>query len=224
MKQTAATIEYIERDVKAMERAEPQTAFLLKRLKRHHAPTYRKSLLTAYYSLQLARALGFTREEQTVLFRTALLQDIGKLHISRDILDSRNRLYQGAVWQMQAHPKYSADILQTFIASGEVDGEAVLQHHENLDGTGYPSALNWKSITLNARILRIAGSYTELTDAQGAGRLGPREAMEELYCWSDVLYDADLVELMNHLIRQTTTEDAVKGDGAHELAARNRKS
>ncbi|WP_158289703.1 HD-GYP domain-containing protein [Paenibacillus flagellatus] len=224
MRTTVATVEQIEQDVKALERREPQVAFLLKRLKRHHAPTYRQSLLTAHYSLQLAQALGFDGNECRVLYRTALLHDIGKLHVSRELLDSRHRLYQGDVWKLQEHPKHGADILAAMIADGSVDGEAVLHHHENLDGTGYPFGLTWKAISLNARIIRLASNYTDMTDAQTSLGLSHEEALEELYAWSDVLFDADLVELMNHLFRERMRDEKRKGEIAYDVVKRNRKS
>lgn len=218
-------LELIEQQVAALERREPQTSFLLRRLKRHHAPTYRQSLLTAHYALQLAMALGYTEEEQLVLFRTALLHDIGKLHTARDVLDNRHRLYEGALLQLQEHPKHGASILESYIAGGKVDGEAILHHHENLDGTGYPFGLTWKSISLSARILRIASNFTALTDDRTSIGLSSQEALEELYCWSDVLFDAELVELMNHLYReQAETKREKEGVGYDVSVIRNRKS
>jgi putative nucleotidyltransferase with HDIG domain len=217
--------ELIEQQAAAMAPREPQADFLLKRLKRHHAPTYQQSLLTAHYALELAKALGYTDKEQQVLYRTALLHDIGKLHISRDILDNRHRLYDGALLQLQEHPKLGADILESFIASGAVDGEAVLHHHENLDGTGYPFGLTWKSISLNARVLRIVSNYTTLTDERTSIGLSHHEALEELYCWSDVLFDAELVELMNHLYRERVQPKRDKEDAGYDVSVkRNRNS
>lgn len=204
-------LEYLEQQTAGLEKHEPETVFLLKRLKRHHLPTYRQSLLTAYYARRLGEALGYDDDRLSLLHRTALLHDIGKLHIENEILDNRHRLYGGALWKLQEHPQYGARILEPWIAVGEIDGEAVLHHHENLDGTGYPFGLTWKSISRNARILRIAGNFTTLTDAQTSIGLSGREALEELYCWSDVLFDAELLELMNRLVSSTESEQSGKG-------------
>lgn len=217
--------ERIEQQVAVLERSEPHTSFLLKRLKRHHAPTYRQSLLTAHYALQMAKGLNYSEKEQLVLYRTALLHDIGKLHVAREVLDNRHRSFRETQLQLQEHPKHGAAILETFIARGDIDGDTVLHHHENLDGTGYPFGLTWKSISLNARILRVAGNYTTMTDDRTSIGLSSREALEELYCWSDVLFDAELVELMNHLFRGQDETNRVKGDGRYaDPAARNRNS
>lgn len=218
-------MELLEQRTAVLERQEPQTSFLLKRLKRHHLPTYRQSLLTAHYALLMAEALNYTEEEKQVLYRTALLHDIGKLHIGRDILDNRTRLYEGMLWKLQEHTKYGADILQSFADRGAVDREAVLHHHENLDGTGYPFGLNWKSLSLNARVLRIASNFTAMTDTQVSVGLSEQEALEELYCWSDVLFDAELVELLNRLYREQRQQIQREREVVpHEIVKRNRNS
>ncbi|MCL6458693.1 MAG: hypothetical protein K6T85_11865 [Gorillibacterium sp.] len=79
-----------------------------------------------------------------------------------------------------------------------VDGEAVLQHHENLDGTGYPHGLVWEDIGLNARILRVADSFTTMTtvNARTGALTEVESALYELYCWSDIQYDSDLVTVI----------------------------
>lgn len=221
-------LELMEQEVAELVRREPQTAFLLRRLKRHHAPTYRQSLLTAYYAMQLAKALDYTDDERLVLLRTALLHDIGKLHTAKEALDNRHRLYEGALWELQEHPKHGAVILKSLIESGAVDGEAVLHHHENLDGTGYPFGLTWQSISLNARILKITGNYTAMTDVQDSIGLSPQEAIEQLYTWSDVLFDARLAELMNRLYGDQGRKRQEKGEAAYDYvsvsAKRNRNS
>ncbi|GAA3409976.1 HD-GYP domain-containing protein [Paenibacillus hodogayensis] len=217
-------VEHMEQSVAVWDKQEPEAAFLLKRLKRHHPPTYRQSLMTAHYALLMAEGLSYTDEEKQVLFRTALLHDIGKLHVEKELLDNRSRLYEGALWKLQEHPKHGAAILRSLIEEGAVDGEAVLHHHENLDGTGYPFGLTWKTLSLNARILRIAGNYTTMTDAHTSIGLSHREALEELYCWSDVLFDAELVELLNRLYREQQQNHREREGNGYETVKRNRNS
>lgn len=217
-------LERLEQEAAALTKNEPQTDFLLKRLKRHHLPTYRQSLWTAHYASLLAKALDYSDEEERRLYRTALLQDIGKLHIEADLLDNRHLPSEG-LQRLQEHPKYSAGILEPMIASGAVDEEGVLYHHESLDGTGYPFGLTFDSISRNARILRIADNYAIMTDPQASIGLRHEEALEELYRWSDILFDAGLAELMNELYRG----QRLQGNRGKEMAdyasvKRNRNS
>lgn len=201
------------------ERQEPETGFLLKRLRRHHPETYRISIRTAFYALELALAMQYSEQEARMLYRTALLHDIGKLHLSREHLQNRHRLYDEALWTLQQHPKVSAELLDAYIKEGAVDGEAVLYHHENLDGTGYPFGVTWNELSLNARILRIASNFAEMTEGGSALGRTTDEALEELYCWSDVLFDPDLVDLMNLLYKEPAGH---RREGkAHDLIKRN---
>ncbi|RKN65151.1 HD domain-containing protein [Paenibacillus ginsengarvi] len=216
--------ERLEQEAAAFARNEPQTAFLLKRLKRHHLPTYKLSLMTAYYTRLLAKELFDNDEDVRRLYRTALLQDIGKLHIDADVLDNRYRLYEGEMLRLQEHPKHSANILEPLIESFAVDGEAVLHHHENLDGTGYPFGLTYESISQNARVLRVADTFATLTDRHSSFRLSHEEALEELYRWSDILFDGEVAELMNRLYRDRLQGGPEKGESRYAGAARNRNS
>ncbi|WP_052339358.1 HD-GYP domain-containing protein [Gorillibacterium massiliense] len=170
-----------------------QTYFLLKRLKAHDKFIYEQSLRSAYYSLLLARGLGLSGKEQEVVYRSALLADIGKLQTSLGADDAQEpRL------SILHHPVYSAELLRPMSEQGLVDGDGILHHHENLDGTGYPFGAIWEDISLTARILRVADSFAAMTsvDRKTGSVAGVEEALNELYRWSDVLYDSDLVMLL----------------------------
>jgi HD-GYP domain-containing protein (c-di-GMP phosphodiesterase class II) len=163
---------------------EPTVLFLLRRLRSFEKRSYIQAVRSAYISLDLAKGLKMTQIEQKMIYRTSLLQDVGKMQ--RDETHFLN------------HPIYSVALLQSLIAKSLVDGDAILEHHENLDGTGYPKGLTWESISLNGRILRIADSFASMLSFEG----GSAEvndivlAMEELYRWSDMMYDNDLIELL----------------------------
>ncbi|MDB5054843.1 MAG: metal-dependent phosphohydrolase sub domain protein [Bacilli bacterium] len=114
---------------------DPTVLFLLRRLRSYDVHLYMQTVRTAYFSLELSKGLNLTEEEQEVIYRSALLQDVGKMQQNKtDFLN---------------HPFYSVELLKSFIQDGLVDEEAILQHHENLDGTGYPLGLCWESISLN---------------------------------------------------------------------------
>jgi HD-GYP domain-containing protein (c-di-GMP phosphodiesterase class II) len=173
-----------------------QTAFLLKRMKAHDTYIYEHAARCGYYALLLAQGLGFSSEEQEIIYRSALLQDIGKLQTTHGGVTDRQDAE--TVTDLLRHPLYSVEVLKSLIVRGMIDGEAILQHHENLDGTGYPFQLTWAEISLNARILHVADSFAAMTlhDRRNNRTSGVDQALEELYRWSDIFYDADLVALM----------------------------
>ena len=178
-----------------------ETQFLLNRMRAHDTYIYEHSLRAAYISLLLAQGLGLPAEEQKLIYRSALLMDIGKLQ-TEDIKSAGNETGAsrrgGSKRSDMQHPIFSARLLESMAEAGQIDGEAILHHHENLDGTGYPYGLVWEDIGLNARILRVADSFTTMTSLHPrTGALeGIDAALNELYCWSDIHYDSDLVAVV----------------------------
>lgn len=174
----------------------PQTDFLLKRLRFHDRYIYDHSVRAAYYSLLLAQGLGLSGRDQELVYRSALLMDFGKLQM-REHQGGEVRIGGGTVLD---HPRLTVDALASMAERGLIDREAILAHHENLDGTGYPYGLLWEDISLHARILRVADSFAAMTDrdARSLSPTGIQDALDELYRWSDIQYDGDLVALLCH--------------------------
>jgi HD-GYP domain-containing protein (c-di-GMP phosphodiesterase class II) len=164
---------------------DPAAMFLLRRIRSFDVHLYIQAVRSAYFSMELARGLNMTEQEQIIIYRSALLQDVGKLQ-----QDNTNFLN---------HPVLSVELLQSMIADGLIDQDAILEHHENLDGTGYPAGLNWEKISLSGRILRIADSFASMIkfDRSNGEIHEVGQAMEELYRWGDMMYDTDLVDLMS---------------------------
>jgi HD-GYP domain-containing protein (c-di-GMP phosphodiesterase class II) len=163
---------------------EPAVSFLIRRIRSYDVHLYLQAIRTAYFSMELAKGLNMTEQEQIILYRSALLQDIGKLqHGNTSFLN---------------HPILSVELLQSMIEDGLVDKDAILEHHENLDGTGYPNGLNWEKISLSGRILRLADSFASMIrfDRSNGEVNDVGLAMEELYRWGDMMYDTDLVDLI----------------------------
>ncbi|WP_082651964.1 HD-GYP domain-containing protein [Gorillibacterium timonense] len=189
-----------------------ETSFLLKRLKAHDKFLYEHSLRAAYFSLLLAQGLGLSAREQEIVYRSALLMDFGKLQI----VPSNKRKGQSEPdgHSVLDHPRLTVQAISAMAKAGLVDRDAILAHHENLDGTGYPYGLMWEDISLHARILRVADSFASLTahDARSRSLTGIDNALGELYRWSDIHYDADLVELLCHYYGNDfgRKEDSVK--------------
>jgi HD-GYP domain-containing protein (c-di-GMP phosphodiesterase class II) len=163
---------------------EPAASFLLRRIRSFDVHLYIQAVRSAYFSMELANGLKMTEQEQKIIYRSALLQDIGKLqHGNTSFLN---------------HPILSVELLQSMIEDGLVDRDAILEHHENLDGTGYPNGLNWEKISLAGRILRLADSFASMIrfDRNNGEVNDVGLAMDELYRWGDMMYDTDLVDLI----------------------------
>lgn len=114
----------------------------------------------AELSIKLARLLDEDINE-IELYKAALYHDIGKIMICRSIRDKPAKLTKEEMEVMKLHAKYSAKIVSN---NGESDNVvlAIMLHHENYDGSGYPFKYIGDRTPINSRIIRIADSYAAL--------------------------------------------------------------
>jgi putative nucleotidyltransferase with HDIG domain len=125
--------------------------------------TYRHSMGVATAALGIAKTMNMPEERLHFIRRAALLHDIGKLNVSNAILDKPGKL-DDAEWKaVREHPAIGRRILQRITAFA---GIAVVagEHHEKLDGSGYPNRLTADSLSIESRILSVADVYGALSE------------------------------------------------------------
>lgn len=128
-------------------------------------------------SVMIGRELGMSPAQQTVLGRSGLLHDIGKLGIPQAILDKRGALTEAEWRVMKTHPELGISILS---GTGRITREmlGVLYHHERMDGSGYPHGLASAEIPIEARIVAVADTFDVLTTDRPYRRaVSPTEAL-----------------------------------------------
>ncbi len=125
--------------------------------------TYRHSLGVRDAAIAIGDVLGLDAHRMQVLRRAALLHDIGKLSISNSVLDKPGKLTDAEYTQIKTHPGIGTSILSRVAAFSEI---AVLagEHHEKLDGTGYPFGLRDQHLSIESRILAVADIYGALSE------------------------------------------------------------
>ncbi|MDP2847443.1 MAG: response regulator [Humidesulfovibrio sp.] len=116
----------------------------------------------ARVAVDIGQAMGLGKDELDTLLIAGLLHDIGKIGVHEAILNKRSSLSASEFEQIKSHAIGGHRILENIPFDGPV-AEAVRQHHERFDGTGYPEALSGESILLEARILAVADVYEALT-------------------------------------------------------------
>lgn len=123
--------------------------------------TQRHSHGVAHLAAHLAGEMGFTVPHCEMLRVAGLLHDIGKLHISDSILEAPRALSQTEMSKMRTHSYMTYNILQDI---GELDNIAhwAAQHHERLDGEGYPFRLKSEKLDMESRIISVADVYQAL--------------------------------------------------------------
>ncbi len=151
------------------------------------------SLAVSKYAAMLGRELGLDPEEQDSLQTSALLHDIGKLAISKDILNKDGELTPEEQETLRGHCRTGASIVGNIPEIAHCR-EAVLHHHELYDGSGYPGGLSGAAIPLSARILGVANAFAMMTDPNDSGTsLSPSQALEELKKNAGKKFDPELV-------------------------------
>jgi putative nucleotidyltransferase with HDIG domain len=116
----------------------------------------------AVLSHSLARRVGFDRERIQRLRTGAVLHDIGKIAVPKEVLVKPGPLDPGEQLVIRRHPTAGARILRAVGTALDVV-PCVLYHHERWDGGGYPSGRAQTEIPLEARILAIADSFDAMT-------------------------------------------------------------
>ncbi len=161
-------------------RHEGMVGLLLETLALRDPTAARHAAAVAHYGRELAAAAGLDEHAQAVVHTAGLLHDIGKEALPDHILLGRSELQHAERRLVERHPTDGARLLLRVEGLGEV-ANAVLAHHERIDGRGYPDGLAGDDIPVTARILAIAEAYDVLT-APDSYRipLGAAEAEDEL--------------------------------------------
>ena len=132
----------------------------------------------------------------------ALVHDIGKINIPAEILSKPSKLNDMEFSLIKNHPKIGYDILRKIDFSWPV-AKIVLQHHEKIDGSGYPQGLKGEKILLEAKIIGVA----DVVEAMSSHRpyrpaLGIDKALEEISQNKGILYDPEVVDTCIRLFKE----------------------
>lgn len=158
------------------------------------------SLRVAAYTLELAKNLNISPEDQERIYYIALLHDIGKIGIPDRILNKPGKLTPEEIEVIRRHPAIGGEILKDFKSlPGISDGARY--HHERYDGTGYNEGLKGEEIPFFARIICVADSYDTMAGGRrySASR-DPDFIKEELKRCSGTQFDPAVVEAMLQII------------------------
>jgi putative nucleotidyltransferase with HDIG domain len=181
----------------------------------HHAAT------VARYAKALAIEVGCSEAEQDVIHTSGLLHDIGKFTWSDRVLHPEALTNEDWV-VIRRHPQDGAALVGKLDGYGPV-ADAILYHHERVDGGGYPAGLIAKEIPLASRIVAICSTYDTMTAGQTyRSAMTPREAMSELRKIAGRQLDGELVESFIALLEREGPTFAKEADYATELAFERR--
>lgn len=159
-------------------------------LKSFDERTFRHSVDVAAMSYTVGVSLNLPAVSLADLLVGAILHDIGKLYIPKDLLNKNGRLTDSEYEKVKTHPVMGYEYLNTYfkINSGALLG--VLQHHERFNGTGYPQKLSGKQISYVGKIIAVADNYDAMTsDRPHREALQNNEVMEYIMGGAGSLFD-----------------------------------
>lgn len=171
--------------------------------------TYRHSVGVTRVAVGIAQTLGLREERIHLIRRAALLHDIGKLKVSNAILDKPGKPTEEEWLAIREHPAITRRILERVSAFQEI---AVLagQHHEKLDGSGYPDGLTAENLSREARIIAVADVYAALSEDRPYREGLPLETITAIMSRDiPAKLDSDCYEaLLDHLHRIDLAQQA----------------
>ncbi len=153
------------------------------------------SIRVAELSTQIGTVLELKVFELERIRLTGLLHDVGMLAVPDAVLMKTDSLTEDDWQAIHAHAASGYELIVD--AVHEDVAEAVLSHHEQLDGAGYPRGLKGQEIPLFARIVLVADAYDAMmSERPHRPRMGPRQALAELRAHAGSRFDPDVVRAM----------------------------
>jgi HD-GYP domain-containing protein (c-di-GMP phosphodiesterase class II) len=171
-------------------------------VERHDPHTSGGPRRVAALAVAIARELDLDQERQNALRTAGLLHGVGNIAIPSALLSKPSALSPAELGLVRTHVEEGRKILSE-IEFGTPVSEIVYQHHERMDGTGYPRGLRGDAIMLEARILAVA-DVVEAMCASRPHRSAPglEAALEEIEKGSGRIYDAKVATVCLRLFRE----------------------
>lgn len=173
----------------------PDALMWVARLREEDLNTYSHGVKVALYMIALGRHLGFPKRLMSTLGMIGTLADVGKTKLPRALLEKPGMLTPSEFAIVKEHVRLGLELLQQSMELPEEVEQGIAQHHERLDGSGYPKGLSGDEISIYGRIAAIADSFAALiTPRAYANPLAPQEALMSLYEWAGTSFHEPLVE------------------------------
>lgn len=167
---------------------------------RHDDATYQHCLLVSGLVAAFAHRLGFNEADRRLITSAAVLHDVGKARIPLAILRKAGPLTQEERAVVGRHPQIGYDMLVAQGGFSPLVLDAVLSHHEMLDGSGYPRGIGADRISDPVRVITICDIYGALIERRSyKPAMPPEEAFAVLIAMGDKL-DRDLVRVFGDIV------------------------
>ncbi|MCM3038798.1 HD-GYP domain-containing protein [Paenibacillus motobuensis] len=157
---------------------------------------YRHSLNVCLYTLLLGQVYGYSKEDLTLLGLGAMLHDIGKTKVPRDVLNKPSQLTDEEFAQIKQHTEIGFKLLKDEPGIPLKAAHCAYQHHERINGAGYPRGLKGDEIHEFARWIAITDAFDAMTTHRVyRPAMLPHQALEVLYAGCGEWYEKSKLEL-----------------------------
>jgi len=173
----------------------PDALMWIARLREEDISTYNHGVKVALYLVALGRHLGFPKQQLAHLGQIGMLADIGKTRLPRAILEKPGMLSPAEFTLVKEHVDLALEIFGEGRRLPPPVLEGIAQHHERIDGSGYPKGLKGNEIGIYGKMTAIADSFAALiTPRAYANACAPQDALMNLYEWSGSSFHEPMVE------------------------------
>ncbi|WP_246944171.1 HD-GYP domain-containing protein [Bacillus pinisoli] len=155
----------------------------------------------ATYAMKIAKKMRLSKERLENLYIASFLHDIGKINTPEEILNKPGKLTDEEYDIIKRHPSDGAEMVKGSYYDGIVT--IIEQHHERLNGTGYPNRLQGEQIVLEARIIAVSDTFDAMTEDR-AYRKGftVQYCLDELKRLVNTHYDENVVRAFEEVLRE----------------------
>ncbi|MBP1721022.1 MAG: putative sensor protein, partial [Deltaproteobacteria bacterium] len=162
----------------------------------------------AKISRRIAEEMKLPQERLEALEMAAYIHDIGKIYVPAEILSKPGKLSEVELNIIKTHPQVAFEILKNIEFPWPI-ADIVYQHHERLNGTGYPRGLKEGGICLESRIIGVVDVFESMASHRPyRPTLGLERAVDELTKNRGILYDPAVVDILLKLVKQKKIEVA----------------
>lgn len=173
----------------------PDALLWLAKLKKTDGYAYNQALNVSITLMAFGSFLAFSKEQIKTLGLAGLLQDIGKVKLSSDILLKEGKLTREEYDHAKKHVEESLKILQTTPNIPSEVFKLVAEHHERIDGSGYPSQLNEDQLSVPSQAAGLIDTYCAMTNHRSYAKGSyHQQALDEIQALSDKQFTSVLID------------------------------
>ncbi|MBF0382225.1 MAG: HD-GYP domain-containing protein [Magnetococcales bacterium] len=200
---------------------EALTSLAMLKYKDNHL--FNHSVQVSIYMLALAKKMGFSEKDQIMVSIGGLLQDVGLAKLPKDILQKKGKLTANERKFVQMHVDFGIHVIKSMDDVSPLVINILTQHHERLDGTGYPKKLRGGSISREGRMAAVVDSFAAITSKRSYRKqLENHVALRAIMKGNKEKYDMGIVQNFIQCVGVFPVGSTVKlADGTICVVVRN---